>query len=203
MLEVNLDCRLQASLTATLTYQTGMYIKSIFKRWSDKHVFWSEFWGCSLVRKGRRKQMPSPWFLLNRLHVWPSHISSQPVSDYPSPAWQAECSPPASPCHVLPSFLPPSTPCWQPGQGRWPNLSVKVPSPRGNTTDTNYHTAGARPGNRMATTWSNQGTQQQGPEKANKSECVCLWVCVSVQVYCGSIYKLSKTEPVNINGFQR
>lgn len=69
------------------------------------------------------------------------------------------CQPGANP---LSSCAQPSTACWQAGQGRWPNLSVKASLPRGSTTDTNYHTAGARPGNRMATTWSNQGTQQQG-----------------------------------------
>lgn len=80
------------------------------------------------------------------------------------------------------SSSPPSAPCWQPGQGRWPKLSVKPPPPRGNTTDTNYHTAGARPGNRMATTRSNQGTQQQGPKNAKKSKSgvMCALVCAHI-----------------------
>lgn len=122
--------------------------------------------------------------------MFSKHIFQHSPSDYliyppPPPPWHIERSPPASLCHLLPSSSPSSTPCWQAGQGRWPNLSVKVPSPRSSTTDTNYHTAGARPGNRMATTWSNQGTQQRGPEKAKKSErgCVppvCLCTCFRV-----------------------
>ena len=155
--------------------------------------------------KAKCRQMPSPWSLLNLPCVRPSHISSQPVSDYPSPLRdKPSLHPLPAPCHLLPSSSPPSTPCWQPGQGRWPNLSVKAPSPRGNTTDTNYHTAGARPGNRMATTWSNQGTQQQGPEKAKKSEWVCLCVfacaCVSTAESCSSYPKPSLSMSVGLTG---
>lgn len=96
--------------------------------------------------------------------------------------------------HLLPSSSPPSTPRWQPGQGRWPNLSLTAPLPRGNTTDTNYHTAGARPGNRMATTWSNQGTQQQGPKKAKKSEWVCAHLSIRQPFIGHQKYKINESH---------
>lgn len=106
----------------------------------------------------------------------------------------AECPPPPSLCHLPPRPRPHYV--GSEGQGRWPNLSVTAPSPRGDTADTNYHTAGARPGNRMATTWSNQGTQQQGPEEAPKKR-VTDSMCVCACVYGRSIFKLSKTKPVH------
>lgn len=111
----------------------------------------------------------------------PTHTHQQPP--HPSTPLTCRVFTPASRATSSLPLNPTSTPCWQLGQGRWPTLSVKEPTPRSNITDTNYCTAGARPGNRMETTWSNQGTQQQGQKMAKKSEqcyfllylATCLW----------------------------
>ena len=179
--------------------------------------FYRWFSDLRLVKKAKCRQMPSPWSLLNLPCFRPSHISLQPVSDYPPPtlAWQAEPSPPASPVPPPPFLLTPFHTMLAARAGQ-----VAKPVSQSTVATRQYHRhqlphSRARPGNRMATTWSNQGTQQQGPEKAKKSEwvCVCLCLCVCVCVcarlrvclceYGGTMFKLSKTEPVHVCGFDR
>lgn len=125
--------------------------------------------------------MPSPWSLLNWPRVRPSHISSQPVSDYPFPHDKLSIHP--LPARATSSLPHRPLPHHVGSQVRAGGQTCQSKHRRhAAIPQTPITTAGARPGNRMATTWSNQGTQQQGPEKAKKSKCVCVCACARKRV---------------------
>ena len=153
--------------------------------------FYRWFSDLRLVKKAKCRQMPSPWSLLNLPCFRPSHISLQPVSDYPPPtlAWQAEPSPPASPVPPPPFLLTPFHTMLAARAGQ-----VAKPVSQSTVATRQYHRhqlphsrgAAWQPhGNHMVQSGYTTTGTREGQEKwvslcVFVFVCVCVWVCVCV-----------------------